>query len=134
MGPVDAWIARTHGFIGFPSDLWGTLDPSHPRSHGMVHRSVVDQFECRLPLKGSDLGLELSRVDMDPLGFEPRASSLQRRHSPTELWARSPDGEAAAYVLASVVLWCPVGCVERGRRLDLAAVSSPKWRVSVCRR
>lgn len=24
---------------------------------------------------------------MDPLGFEPRASSLQRRHSPTELWA-----------------------------------------------
>jgi len=39
-----------------------------------------------------------------------------------------------AYVLALVVLWCPVGCVERGRRLDLAAVSSPKWRVSVCRR
>ena len=45
---------------------------------------------------------------MDPRGFEPRASSLQRRHSTTELWAqlnrdgpltnvadsrnRSPDG------------------------------------------
>ena len=25
---------------------------------------------------------------MDPLGFEPRASSLQRRHSTAELWAR----------------------------------------------
>ncbi len=27
---------------------------------------------------------------MDPLGFEPRASSLQRRHSTTELWAHLP--------------------------------------------
>ena len=31
---------------------------------------------------------------MDPLGFEPRASSLQRRHSPTELWARLPRRKA----------------------------------------
>ena len=27
---------------------------------------------------------------MDPLGFEPRASSLQRRHSTAELWAHLP--------------------------------------------
>ncbi len=30
---------------------------------------------------------------MDPLGVEPRASSLQRRRSATELWARPLDGE-----------------------------------------
>ena len=30
------------------------------------------------------------RASMDPLGFEPRASSLQRRHSTTELWALLP--------------------------------------------
>ena len=41
--------------------------------------------------------------EMDPLGFEPRASSLQRRHSTTELWARR----------ASAVRGCPVGETER---------------------
>jgi hypothetical protein len=42
---------------------------------------------------------------MDPLGFEPRASSLQRRHSTTELWAHLPRGRT----IALVVQRCPIG-------------------------
>ncbi len=33
---------------------------------------------------------------MDPLGFEPRASSLQRRHSTAELWAHLPLGSSVS--------------------------------------
>jgi hypothetical protein len=39
--PVDAWIARTHSLIYTPSGRGACIDPSHPRSHGMVHRFSV---------------------------------------------------------------------------------------------
>ena len=57
------------------------------RSGASVLRTRV---EPRFPLKR--LGSRRAR-EVDPLGFEPRASSLQRRHSTAELWARpvSPD-------------------------------------------
>ncbi len=42
---------------------------------------------------------------MDPLGFEPRASSLQRRHSPTELWAHLHYGGSVSLD----DLKCPTG-------------------------
>ncbi len=57
---------------------------------------------------------------MDPLGVEPRASSLQRRRSATELWARSPRRGRCASAL--VVLRCSVG---------LTTVLSRNPRVSV---
>ena len=38
---------------------------------------------------------------MDPQGFEPWASSLQRRHSPTELWAHSSQREELGVSLGS---------------------------------
>lgn len=43
---------------------------------------------------------------MDPLGFEPRASSLQRRHSTAELWAHPLSGTRS---LALIVQRCPIG-------------------------
>ena len=46
---------------------------------------------------------------MDPQGFEPWASSLQRRHSPTELWAHVHPNGRTEIVLALVVLRCPIG-------------------------
>ena len=51
------------------------------RSGALVLRT---RTEPRFPLKGT--GSDRVR-EMDPLGFEPRASSLQRRHSTAELWA-----------------------------------------------
>ena len=56
----------------FPSSL----------SRGMVHLSVRDERPA--PYEG--VGFVVA--NMDPLGFEPRASALQRRHSPAELRAR----------------------------------------------
>ena len=72
-------------------------NPSYPRFRGIVHQFVSTPVELTVPLKG----LVLSRVGwvMDPLGFEPRASSLQRRCSTAELRAR----------LALVVLKCLSG-------------------------
>lgn len=58
---------------------------------------------------------------MDPLGFEPRASSLQRRHSPTELWARLPffrrptATEGSCLLSALIVRRCPVGTAGHER-------------------
>lgn len=39
---------------------------------------------------------------MDPLGFEPRASSLQRRHSPTELWALPVSSDSSKVLGRSI--------------------------------
>lgn len=44
---------------------------------------------------------------MDPLGFEPRASSLQRRHSTAELWAHPPPNWRSFVSLDG--LKCPTG-------------------------
>ena len=63
---------------------------------------AVEPFPFALSRNGASVVLATHRsavwTDMDPLGFEPRASSLQRRHSTTELRA-----------LALVVLRCPTG-------------------------
>lgn len=56
------------------------------------------------PLKGTDVESDPS---MDPLGFEPRASSLQRRCSAAELWAHPQLG--ARYLSALIVRRCPIG-------------------------
>ena len=90
LGPVDVWIARTYGLICTPKVGGACINPSHPRLHGVVHRFSVLTFERRHPLKGC--GFERAR-NMDPLGFEPRASALQRRRSATELWAHPPVKE-----------------------------------------
>ena len=51
-GPVDAWIARTHGLIHMPGVAGACIDPSHPRSHGVVHRFGRTRSYHRDPLKG----------------------------------------------------------------------------------
>jgi hypothetical protein len=81
---VSVWIARTHGLIHIlgDSEVASTL-PTHACTEWCIGSSYPD-FP-RIPLKGH--GSHRAR-EMDPLGFEPRASSLQRRHSTTELWAR----------------------------------------------
>ena len=58
---------------------------------------------------------------MDPQGFEPWASSLQRRHSTTELWARvSPSSskvsERMVFELGRSRVSHPVGVVSVVRR------------------
>ena len=88
-GRLDCTYTRPHyppqGVAG------GAFDPSQPRFRGLVHRFVRSRTKWRFPLKGNDS--VLPRV-MDPLGFEPRASSLQRRHSTAELWARVSLGSS----------------------------------------
>ncbi len=63
------------------------FNPSHPRLHGVVHRSCFG-VESSGVSHLRDTVFDSLRV-MDPQGFEPWASSLQRRHSTTELWAHS---------------------------------------------
>ena len=58
---------------------------------------------------------------MDPQGFEPWASSLQRRHSTTELWAHvHPDGWTEMYIVSLGSSKVPDrpsdGSIERGVR------------------
>ncbi len=80
---MSVWIARTHGLIHTLLTT-GSVHPSHSRLHGVVHRFFVPRRITVSHLRDT----VRSRVrEMDPLGFEPRASSLQRRHSTTELWA-----------------------------------------------
>ena len=81
VGPVDAWIARTHDLITRRGGRAGVFDPSHPRSRGTVHRFLRITPQRRLPYKAH--GSECAA--MDSVGFEPTASSLQRRHSAAEL-------------------------------------------------
>ncbi len=74
------------------------------------------RVERRLPLKAPGF-----HPDMDPLGFEPRASSLQRRHSTTELWARRSHFDRSrraiaprpSVAVALVVHRCSVGTGTR---------------------
>ena len=84
-GPVDAWTTRTHGLIYSAGDCQrvSTL-PTHVCTGWCIgsfglSRSAVSHLRGAIRPD--------SPRQMDPLGFEPRASSLQRRHSPTELWA-----------------------------------------------
>ena len=83
--PVDAWIARTYGVMhtaGANRSACRPFLPTLARGSALVFRITSER---RPTLKG--LGSNAAR-DMDPLGFEPRASSLQRRCSAAELWAR----------------------------------------------
>jgi hypothetical protein len=112
-GRLDRTYTRCHTHASVRGSA--CIDPSHPRSHGMVHRFAVPgsnalhHLRCTTSFRGRE---------MDPLGFEPRASALQRRRSAAELWARPR-------VLALVVLRCSIGqssvssasCVGRGLRL-----------------
>ena len=77
------------------------FDPSHPRLRGMVHRSCVAQPSAVLHLRRA---VRRRWAGMDPLGFEPRASSLQRRCSTAELRARSLGGTRGECVSVSVSL------------------------------
>ena len=52
LGPVDAWIARTHDFITRRGGRAVVFNPSHPRLRGTVHRFLRITPECRRPYKG----------------------------------------------------------------------------------
>ena len=94
-GSVGVWIARTYGRHRTSRGCHGSvLDPSHPRSRGMVHRSCVGSR--RSAVRRIRRTVRDDPEDMDPLGFEPRASSLQRRHSTAELWAPPRSGGEAS--------------------------------------
>ena len=112
-GPVDVWIARTHGVI---TRVWVSPDSCSTLPNRACAGWCIGLLRIpssgRFPLKG--VGPGWSPRYMDPLGFEPRASSLQRRHSTAELWARSPVRERRE-VVALVVLGCPVGRAGGGR-------------------
>ena len=116
-GPVDAWTTRTHGRICTPVDGRHALTLPIHACAGWCIGSVG--FDRRVVSHLRDAIRDLLRV-MDPLGFEPRASSLQRRHSPTELWAHPrSQTRAGSDALASVVQRCPIGrrrSIERGVR------------------
>ncbi len=85
---MDAWTTRTHGLICTPVDGWPALTlPSHTCADWCIGSVGLDP-KCLPHLR--DTTWLRSNPSMDPQGFEPWASSLQRRHSPTELWAHSP--------------------------------------------
>ena len=81
MGPVDAWIARTHDLMATQGGRSGTLDPSQPAHTGWCIDLVVSHPNRVTRIRHT----VRVRADMDSVGFEPTASSLQRRHSAAEL-------------------------------------------------
>ena len=109
-GSVGVWIARVQR-----SSLnvrWlpeRPSNPSYPRFRGIVHQFVSTPVELSGPVKGRDSSVVWG---MDPLGVEPRASSLQRRCSTAELRAQ----------LALVVLKCLSGVVDHVDGLAVSAV------------
>ena len=99
-GSVGVWIARVQWSSS--NVRWRperSSNPSYPRFRGIVHQFVSTPVEPSDRVKARDSRLVWG---MDPLGFEPRASSLQRRCSTAELRAR----------LALVVLRCLSGVGE----------------------
>jgi hypothetical protein len=56
---------------------------------------------------------------MDPLGFEPRASSLQRRHSTTELWAHPSRGTGS-----------PGSSLASGLTADASSLDTWAWLIA----
>ena len=107
---MDAWTTRTHGRICNASRRLACIDPSHPHLRGVVHRFAFGLSRSVVSHLRGAIRLDSHRV-MDPLGFEPRASSLQRRHSPTELWAHLRSSCGTESKLASTVQRCPIGRV-----------------------
>ena len=81
MGPVDAWIARTHDLMATQGGRTGTLDPSQPAFTGWCIDLVVSHLNRVTRIRDT----VWVWADMDSVGFEPTASSLQRRHSAAEL-------------------------------------------------
>ena len=101
---MGVWIARVQWSSS--NVRWRperSSNPSYPRFRGIVHQFVSTPVELSNRVKARDSRLVWG---MDPLGFEPRASSLQRRCSTAELRAR----------LALVVLRCLSGVGDRGSR------------------
>lgn len=83
-GPVDAWTTRTHGLICTPVDGRPALTLPTRTCAGWCIGSFGFNPRVVSHLRGTICDF---LRDMDPQGFEPWASSLQRRHSTTELWA-----------------------------------------------
>lgn len=111
-GPVDAWTTRTHGLICTPVDSGPALTlPTHACA-GWCIGSCFGLNQSPVSHLRDTIRFDLTRL-MDPQGFEPWASSLQRRHSTTELWAHPElaNGELGdqSGVLALTVLRCPLG-------------------------
>ena len=107
-GSVGVWIARVQWSSS--NVRWRperSSNPSYPRFRGIVHQFVSTPVESSGPFKDHDSSTVWG---MDPLGVEPRASSLQRRCSTAELRAR----------LALVVLRCLSGVVSHGRAVQCA--------------
>ncbi len=89
-GPVDVWIAFTHGFITRPGSRLAHVRPFPPSLARDGASVLSSKHDFGVPhLRGT---IRIGFDEMDPLGFEPRASSLQRRHSTTELWAHPQIG------------------------------------------
>ena len=108
-GSVGVWIARVQRSSS--NVRWRperSSNPSYPRFRGIVHQFVSTPVEPSDRVKARDSRLVWG---MDPLGFEPRASSLQRRCSTAELRAQ----------LALVVLKCLSGVdrAHHGRTVQL---------------
>lgn len=114
-GPVDAWTTRTHGLICTPVDGWPALTLPTRVYTGWCIGCVRIESSAVSHLRDT---IRDSLRDMDPLGFEPRASSLQRRHSPTELWAHPSrsfecERELGVSLDSSKVPDRPLGAVDR---------------------
>lgn len=109
---MDAWTTRTHGLICTPVDSGPALTlPTHACA-GWCIGSCFGLNQSPVSHLRDTIRFDLTRL-MDPQGFEPWASSLQRRHSTTELWAHPElaNGELGdqSGVLALTVLRCPLG-------------------------
>ena len=81
LGPVDAWIARTHDIITHRggTSVCSTL-PIHAYAGRCIGFCVLHPYAVTR-IRGTVRGC----ATMDSVGFEPTASSLQRRHSAAEL-------------------------------------------------
>ena len=90
LGERVQWTPGSHVHaVSFTRPVQGCVHRPFPSAVARNGASVLrTRIECRAPLKRHDFG---RARDMDPLGFEPRASALQRRRSATELWARPPS-------------------------------------------
>lgn len=105
-------------------------NPSYPRFPGVVHRSLLHSRLRPTPLKGT---VSSRAWYMDPLGFEPRASSLQGRHSPTELRARPPCGGRGVCLCELDGPSVSGLAARRARDLQYAAMSGELARVGESR-
>jgi hypothetical protein len=84
-----------HGTVLVVIDAFIEPFPVALSRNGASVRTTTTTVSNEIQVHSED---SVSMAEMDPLGFEPRASSLQRRHSPAELWARVSFGSSKAPV------------------------------------